>query len=115
MPLQTFIPPIPPSKSDVRPEFKILEAEFGDGYTQSVPDGLNHIRDVANLSWDALTPAQADTIETFIRNHGGTTPFLYTLSDSATQRQWVCKEFSRTRGTPNKVTATFRQDFSSVA
>lgn len=112
MALQTFTPPIKPSESSVRPEIKILEAQFGDGYTQVAPDGLNHIRDVLTLSWKMLRPAQADQIETFLRAHGGTTPFYYTISDTVTQKKWTCREWDRKRATPNELTCTFREDFS---
>ncbi|QCI66553.1 hypothetical protein E8M01_21365 [Phreatobacter stygius] len=48
------------------PELKILSAPFGDHNSQERPDGINHIRSVWRLKWDALTPGQADAIEDFM-------------------------------------------------
>jgi phage-related protein len=114
MALDTFNPPVRPSPSpENSPEFRVLEAEFGDGYTQATRDGLNHIRDVVSLRWDTLTPDQANTIETFLRDKGGDTPFLFTLADDV-ERQWKCKKYSRTRSNPATISAEFREDFSLV-
>jgi phage-related protein len=112
MALDTFNPPIkqsPGTKST--PIVKIKKAEFGDGYTQRMPDGLNHIRQSTTLTWDSLLEADADTIVAFFEAHGGTTPFYYALRDGVT-RKWTCETWSRTWQTPNQVTATFVEDFS---
>lgn len=114
MPILTFSPAYAPTESTQKPEFKLLEAEFGDGYSQSAPDGMNHIRQVATLSWDVLNVAQADYIENWIVTHKGTDPFLWRLSDDPVVRKWTCKDYSRKRGTPNSITATFRQSFVIV-
>src|SRR5690606_29261995 len=43
--IPTFDPPFAPSPgAQNKPEIKILQAEFGDGYSQPTPNGLNHIR-----------------------------------------------------------------------
>lgn len=112
--MRTFYPPLPPTSTQDKPEFKILEADFGDGYTQTVSDGMNSVRSVLSISWETLTAAQAEAIESFIRSTKGAETFLYTLSDSPTQMKWTCKEITRTRGTPNKIDAVFRQSFSFV-
>lgn len=113
MALAVFNPPVQPSPGTTdKPEVKLLEAEFGDGYTQVAADGMNHIRRIVTLKWDCLLPDQAEAIMSFLRSKGGCEPFLYTVADDSTQVRWTCKEFSRTYETPNTVTATFRQDFS---
>lgn len=112
MPLNSFTPPVAPSPgTENTPEIRLKKAEFGDGYTQTSRDGLNHIRDVVSLKWDVLTEAQADTIEAFIRTQGGDTPFLYALRGDVV-RQWTCEKYTRTRGSPNTVTAEFRASFA---
>lgn len=110
--LNTFSPPIDPSSgTKTKPVLKLKEADFGDGYTQTTRDGLNWIRLVTTLQWDILTQAQADAIEAFFMNQGGDTPFYYTLRGDIV-RKWTCKDWDRTRGEVNKVSATIRQDFS---
>lgn len=117
MAITTFTPAIAPSPGTGEEiELKLLSAQFGDGYTQTTRDGLNHIRKSLSLSWDLLTPSQADAILNVMRAYGGDTPFLYTPSDEATPVQWVCKKWSfrRNGGGMRSVSLTFEADFSIV-
>lgn len=96
MALDTFAPPVAPSPgSTMTPALKIREVEFGDGYTQPLPDGLNHIRMTIQLNWDGLTEAEMNTIWAFLVAHKGTTPFYYQTIGDADPRKWTCKEFER--------------------
>lgn len=114
MALPTFEPPVPPSPgTETTPKYKLRIANFGDGYTQATPDGLNHVRRTVRLRWDVLTVAQAEYIESFLIARGGYEPFLYALSDDET-RQWICREHTRKRDAPNSITAVFEEDFSIV-
>ncbi|AVO43904.1 phage tail protein [Phreatobacter cathodiphilus] len=113
MTLAYFQPvPAPSPGTENTPELKILDAEFGDGYSQPTPDGLNHMRDVFRLKWDVLTTAQADAIVTFFRTQKGTTPFWWRETTTGPWIKVTCKEWSRTRGAPHTVTATLRQSFN---
>ena len=115
MALAYFTPnPRPSPGTENTPELKILSAQFGDGYTQETPDGINHIRSVWRLKWDALTPAQADAIEAFFVAQKGTTPFWWKEVSTGPWIKVTCKEWSRTRGAPHTVTATLRQSFSNA-
>ncbi|WP_246733473.1 phage tail protein [Methylobacterium sp. BTF04] len=75
---------------------KILKAEFGDGYSQSAGDGMNHIRKVFDLKWDPLTDGQAATIEVFLERHGSTKPFLYQHPRASTPIKVTSEEWERT-------------------
>jgi phage-related protein len=112
--METFKPPVRPSPgTGNKPEIKLLEADFGDGYTQGAPDGLNHIRRVLSLTWEMLLPAQMNEIVDFFTRHGGHTPFLYTPSNEGEPVKWKCKDWSDTRaGDGMKVVATLREDFT---
>ncbi|MFG1314707.1 phage tail protein [Xanthobacter autotrophicus] len=115
MALETFVPPIPPSPSTGnKPELKLLEAQFGDGYTQTTRDGMNHIRDNVSLTWDLLLPAQADAIDAFFRTKGGDTPFLYKPVMFAAPVRWTCKEWSHDviENGFRTITATLKRDFN---
>lgn len=115
MAVETFLPPLPPSSGTRnKPELKILKAEFGDGYTQAVPDGINHIRAVFSLSWEVLTPDQAWAMESFMERQGGTKPFLYQPTGRPAPMLFTCEEWERTMGTPNEFTATLKQSFAIV-
>lgn len=117
MPLDTFTPPIPPSPgTSNKPELKILDAAFGDGYDQPTPDGLNHIRRVLSLQWETLTPANCKTITDFLEGKLGTEPFYYTPSDEVSPVRWTCREWNDRRGQRGfrMLSATFREYFGSL-
>lgn len=115
MSLDTFYPPVAPSPGTSRkPELKLLEAEFGDGYSQAGADGMNHIRDVFTLKWDVLTQGQADVIDAFLRSKRGTMPFLYQHAHTTAPVKVTCKEWNRDDEAAGlcRFTATFRQSFA---
>ena len=110
----TFTPPIAPSPgTKSKPEIKLLKADFGDGYTQVVRDGLNHIRQVQTLVWERLLPDQAEIILAFLVERGGDQAFLYAVG-AGPVRKWTCEEWehSYTSGGTRSITATFRQNFN---
>ena len=111
----TFTPPYAPIPgTEDKPEYKILQADFGDGYTQATADGLNNVRRVLTVAWDGLTVAEANAIINFFTIRQGCQPFYYTPSNEATPVKWTCKDHSLVRGQGGlrKVSATFRQSFA---
>lgn len=110
----TFTPPVAPSPgtSDTI-KIKKLEAEFGDGYSQAIPDGLNNLRREISLDWDLLTPTQSSQIITFFRARKGCEPFYWTPSDETTPLKWVCDEWTERRidGGMRSISAKFKQSF----
>lgn len=117
MALNTFSPvPAPSPGTEKKPKVKILKADFGDGYTQYARDGFNWIKEVITLQWDVLLPAQADAIEAFFVNQGGDIPFLYTISDESTVKQWTCDTWSIKRGDGGirSASATLEQNFNTA-
>lgn len=118
MTLVTFTPPIAPEYgANNKPKVKLLEADFGDGYTQTAADGLNHIRAEWTLNWPALTPAQADSVETFFSDRGGYTPFFWTAPGKASAQKWTCKDWEVGFAGPNhrSIRATFVQSFNILS
>ncbi len=77
----TFNPSINPSVSGtgVKKKPRILTANFGDGYQQRTPDGLNYDEKEVSLSWDALDFIQFTEILNFFENHKGYISFYYTF------------------------------------
>lgn len=95
MPLPTFTPPIGPSPGKtIKPQISLREAEFGDGYSQNTPKGLNHIRQNVDLKWSGLTKSEFQTIVAFFTLMGGYLPFYYQVYGDIKVRKWVCKEWS---------------------
>lgn len=117
MPLPTFVPPIGPSVgTSHKPQVNLYEADFGDGYSQPTPKGINHIRRTVSLKWDGLTPEQADEIEDFFERMQGNRPFYYAPWGSRGPVKWTCKEWSKPQG-PGiwTFTAELVQSFSNAA
>ncbi len=118
MSVPTFNPPLTPSAGSAdKPEIKILEAQFGDGYTQTAADGLNNIRRVVSLKWEVLTIAQASQILAFMNAQQGSEPFYYMIPGEPAAIIWTCKEFGQGFSAYNyrSVTATLRQSFNLVS
>lgn len=113
MVLQTFNPPVGPSPGTRKArDMKILEAEFGDGYSQPTPDGSNHMRRTLSLTWDGLTEAQAGEITTFLSEHAGTEPFFYTPAGDTVPTKWTCSTWDEVIEGVWKVSAEFKQSFT---
>ncbi|KAA0573367.1 phage tail protein [Azospirillum sp. Sh1] len=116
MTVPTFVPPYPPVLgSEIEPEFKVLEAGFGDGYTQRAADGLNNIRDQLTVTWERLTSTELSVIEDFIRARRGTESFWWQPPGDHYPRRWICRKLKRTRASNNGINlnATFIEVFDA--
>lgn len=115
MALPTFTPAVNPQPgAKQKPEVRLLRADFGDGYTQVAPDGLNHIRKIWDLTWPVLSQTDAETIYGFFDNMGGCQDFLYTVPGTPNQFKWTCDEydFSVEKNNTYGVTAKLKQSFN---
>ena len=93
---------------------KMRMTQFGDGYEQRTKFGLNQNPKEWSLTWQNITEANADTIETFLdaRAADGAS-FDWTPPDAATSYKWVCQQWDKTIPYTGRatITATFRQVF----
>ena len=98
------------AQADTEP--RLLEAKFGDGYVQAVPNGINFMPETWDLTFNNLTDATALAIDTFLRAQGG-----YITFDWKTPRgvllKFRCKRWSTVYKEEDQstVTATFVQVF----
>jgi phage-related protein len=105
------VAPTPGSTSGSQ-EPRLLESQFGDGYSQRAADGLNNQPYSLSLTWENVTSTQATTLLDFFRAKGGVTPFLFTPPLSATEKQWLCKKWDWSYSAATlSVTATFNESF----
>jgi phage-related protein len=114
--MASFLPPIPPSPgTSDKTTAKLREVEYGDGYTQSSPDGLNHLRKELSLTWEKLLPEQAKYITDFLAARGGYEPFQYAPSNSPVTYNWTCKEWTDDRIEQGfrRISAVFIQSYVS--
>ena len=95
---------IPSYSSSVDFTPKILEASFGDGYSQAVGNGVNYNPQKWNLVFSNISPSTATTIINFFKtNNTATTPFDWTDPEGVAGR-YKCKSWKRiydTAGTAN--------------
>lgn len=89
---------------------RVLNVQFGDGYSQRVRFGLNTDLKSWNLTWQ-VSETDADTIESFLEARAGVESFEWTPLDSSTAYRWICQEWSKTIPYVNRatITATFIQ------
>lgn len=80
------------SSGDVTP--RVLQANFGDGYSQRVPDGLNNIEEKWSLKWDILTLAEKNAIVAFFEARKGAESILMTMPGESVQKTWICSAWS---------------------
>ena len=114
MTLPTFTPPVAPSPgTGHNPEISLRKAEFGDGYTQASPAGLNHIREVIALRWDGIDLDTTQALRICVEERGGYKPFYYKPYGFVTAMKWTCAEWSGVAGAPWTVAAKLRQSFNA--
>lgn len=95
-------------------EASVLRADYGDGYSQRVADGLNHLRQQTTIRWIHKTEAQWQEVRDFLKPKLGVEVFTYTDFGEDQARRWIC---TRLRGpTPEHgnlytFSATLREEF----
>lgn len=69
---------IPTYSTAAQSDQRILAMDFGDGYKQRAPDGINANRLAFDLEFGEVTSAKASAVKAFIEQHGAITPFIWT-------------------------------------
>lgn len=91
---------------------RVRKAQFGDGYAQRIPDGINNRASSYNLMFvgDAAT---IGAILAFLDAHAGATSFYWTPLLRA-QALFTCEKYSEPTkdGSAHTITATFDQTFA---
>lgn len=102
--------PGPSYPIDKQAEPRIKKVNFGDGYTQQTPDGINYNLYTWNLIWEVLTTAEKVTIEAFLEAQAGYKTFNW-ADPSATTFKVKCPTWTISNFEPSfyKITATFKQ------
>tara|TARA_R100000353_G_scaffold48568_2_gene38609 strand:- start:992 stop:1336 length:345 start_codon:yes stop_codon:yes gene_type:complete len=100
------------SRKNNAPDFRLIR--FADGYEHRITFGLaaNQNPKTFNFTWN-VSETDADTIETFLDDKGGTESFDYTPAGESSAMKFVCEKWNKTIPYSNRatVTATFRQVF----
>lgn len=93
MPAAVFSPARVPTSVDRDVELRVLKNEFGDGYEQVVPDGINTVRESLSVKWSGLTSSEAESIESFFTSQAAAS-FTWTPPNRSAQKLWRCTEWS---------------------
>jgi phage-related protein len=73
---------------------KVLKAQFGDGYEQRLPDGLNNMLEQWSCTFKRNTD-EAKAIYNFLKVRQGVESFNWTTPDEVT-KVFVCDKVART-------------------
>lgn len=94
---------------------RVLTAQFGDGYSQRVPDGLNNLVREWDLSFNSRALQQSSQILAFFVNKQGSTAFLWTPPGDTQQYTVICDQWDETYESPisRTIVAKFKQVFDA--
>jgi phage-related protein len=105
----TFIP-----DQGVSPEYKarVNKAQFGDGYAQSVGEGINTVLQTWKLSFTLRRKTEVQAIIQFLADHYGAVKFTWTTPLGETL-SFVCDQWSASgnHDLDWSVSATFEQRY----
>lgn len=95
---------------------RVREVSFGDGYMQSVPDGINTMPLVRSLTFANRDSAEVAAIDAFLRNQAGVKWFWYSHPGKAAVKV-KCKKWQSVEVGPNLETLScaFEQVFNPGA
>ena len=82
-------------------EFRILSADFGEGYTQRVGDGLNTKIEKWDMTWNNLTTGEKDVIINFLDAREGAEAFNFTMPGKSSSEKWICNRYQATPTNPS--------------
>jgi len=107
LPLTTLID----QGSSRKRQYRTLRAEFGNGYEQTAPDGINAVRDEWSISYSNLTGAERTTLVTALDTVQGWDVLTWTAPGDVTQKKWKVSEgwSESTNGLHYTVSFTLRQ------
>lgn len=105
---------IPDGGDAAKPEFIVRTAQFGDGFRQSVPDGMNNMRWVVPVTFKDVELDVGNDIEDFIIRHAGSRAFAFKRPLGA-MGLYTCRDFQRApagHSGLSTITGTFEQAFA---
>ena len=109
-------PNVPPDSATVcNVSCRVLSAAFGDGYEQVAADGINSVREEMVVEWTNISVSDYESIVQYLESKAGHTPFSWAPPDTATPKQWTCRQWQKKRTSPvtYQITARFVQSFGA--
>ena len=89
---------------------RVIPNKFGDGYQQTVPDGLTPIDRTLTLTWNPLERGDVDEMLLFFRTYAGI-PLTFVAPRDTGPRHWLAISWQRTSPHPHAdgVTVEFQE------
>ncbi|MDO8985797.1 phage tail protein [Cypionkella sp.] len=84
----TFPAIAPDTKSKRQRAARILQADFGDGYAQAGPDGINTTVENWDLSFENYPISDVTTLTAFLDAQASYKSFYWTPPNEATPKLW---------------------------
>ena len=114
--MPTFPSITPTYGQQKRSQPNIRTVRFADGYEHRIVFGLAQHQNpkIYNLTWNNITEAESDTIETFLDARANDSDsFNYTAPNESAASKYVCDKWQKKIDVPNRatITATFREVF----
>jgi len=105
--LQSFI-----SQSSTKTRaHRILSAQFGDGYRQTAPDGINNRIDTWSINYENLSTADRDTLWVFLDLVGAFDTFTWqAFGDAATKTWRITGDISESYNSGGIYSVSFRAE-----
>lgn len=105
--------PTPNFEIAIKPRKKV--SQFGDGYMQRTPDGINSISEEFSVSFEYRTAAERDAASDFLKARGGVEAFLWVPPDEVDTKKFICESWRKTKNDSGVfgVVAMFKQVFDS--
>lgn len=100
------------AQSQMKQKHRNLTAQFGDGYLQTAPDGLNSIIDSWELRFAPLEGADLTTMNRFLLLVGTTEWFIWAPFEEITEKKWLIESDSIAKTLVN--TSTFIISFKII-
>ncbi len=96
---------------------RVLKMQFGDGYEQVVPDGINNKPMMFNIVFRKISDVEAEAIIDFLEARGEAEAFLWTAPapHDDTQRIWKTEggyQYVWDESNGNTITTIFKQVFA---
>jgi phage-related protein len=97
-------------------EISDISASFGDGYSQTAPDGIHPVIEVYEILWAPVTKTERQTIIDFIKSVGTWGQISWTPPDDSAVKYFRIKRgtkigLRRLSNTHHEITITLEQVF----
>lgn len=113
--METF-PDIAPSYPSAVPnKFNVRRADYGDGYSQRSPVGINNLSKTCSVGFLKRPLEVCDRIEAFLVARQGAEAFWWQHPRDSVRRKWTCSEYTRTSEetcpSHDSITCTFVMEY----